>query len=774
MGQVGERVQLDISGIGPGFSGAGVINDGGEVLGIVVTQDRRERAAWMIPVSTIDRYMPRLLLYPPSEPPRAAVRRAATVTYPGYLPDSTDGDDLLGRTREIEAMAALLAARQTTPPLSVGLFGDWGTGKSFFMDKLRREIDYLATMSRAAHDTGQPTAMCAEVRQIVFNAWHYTDANLWPSLMTAIFAGLAQPKAGESESEAQERWKTEQQRLALTLETTRSQVDDARNRLEVAQSEVDRLNATLSAVEDKRAQERDSLTGLSAAARAVRQDPLVQAQVAKVRERFELEQGTELAEIQRLASEGLSVTRRLTRLWQLMRSAERRRFVWLFTIATVLGVGGCVTLLWLSEGRLWQVATGIVALLAPIAATATPIINRLLQGLGVIETAAAAALTAQEEARAKLDQEKEAILADLAQLDSRQALLRQEIVAAEGRVQEAERTLHDASTGRLLSEFITERSASNDYRSQLGVIAMIRRDFEQLAALMDLEPEGHPDPPPIERIVLYIDDLDRCAPDRVVEVLQAINLLLGLRLFVAVVAVDARWLQSSLELHFERVLGSRPASDGNLSHWSATPMNYLEKIIQIPYNLAPMGGDCFAQLLGQLFAPHQGTSVAGGGAQAPSGPQTTTSGEARDGEPGITDDTMLTLSEQALRRLSPSALNVTEEEIEFAGGLYSLVQTPRAAKRLANLYRLVRASLPDESLTALLEDGAHEVVLLLLALLIGRPAAAVDTFTRVLAGGDDESFDPRVPSGVALSKSYKLSEVKPWVPVVARHSFHAM
>jgi hypothetical protein len=38
--------------------------------------------------------------------------------------------------------------------------------------------------------------------------------------------------------------------------------------------------------------------------------------------------------------------------------------------------------------------------------------------------------------------------------------------------------------------------------------------------------------------VLYIDDLDRCPPRRVVEVLTAMQLLLALPLFVVVVAVD--------------------------------------------------------------------------------------------------------------------------------------------------------------------------------------------------------------------------------------------
>ncbi len=48
------------------------------------------------------------------------------------------------------------------------------------------------------------------------------------------------------------------------------------------------------------------------------------------------------------------------------------------------------------------------------------------------------------------------------------------------------------------------------------------------------------DLPELNRIVLYIDDLDRCPPKRVVEVLQAVHLLLAFELFVVVVGVDAR------------------------------------------------------------------------------------------------------------------------------------------------------------------------------------------------------------------------------------------
>src|SRR5262249_143903 len=88
------------------------------------------------------------------------------------------------------------------------------------------------------------------------------------------------------------------------------------------------------------------------------------------------------------------------------------------------------------------------------------------------------------------------------------------------------------------STSITRRRAvSQDYHKQLGLIESVHRDFKELSERL-----GTPEDPHVDRIVLYIDDLDRCPPDRVVEVLQALHLILSVPLFVVVVAVDSTWL----------------------------------------------------------------------------------------------------------------------------------------------------------------------------------------------------------------------------------------
>ena len=55
-------------------------------------------------------------------------------TIAGFHSDSADrGDDRLDVTRYARAFAIVMAAQKVNPPVSIGIFGDWGSGKSFFM-----------------------------------------------------------------------------------------------------------------------------------------------------------------------------------------------------------------------------------------------------------------------------------------------------------------------------------------------------------------------------------------------------------------------------------------------------------------------------------------------------------------------------------------------------------------------------------------------------------------------------------------------------------------
>ena len=143
-----------------------------------------------------------------------------------------------------------------------------------------------------------------------------------------------------------------------------------------------------------------------------------------------------------------------------------------------------------------------------------------------------------------------------------------------------------------LADFVNSRLQAGSYEKRLGLMQQVKQDLAALSARL-LPPrqadyqqreaklkqlkEGFPRGP--ARVVVYIDDLDRCPPDRVVEVLEAVQLLVKTSLFIAVLAIDERYITRALEKYYDGVLSR---------HGSPSGSDYLEKIIQIPYRVRPI------------------------------------------------------------------------------------------------------------------------------------------------------------------------------------------
>ncbi len=66
-------------------------------------------------------------------------------------------DDPLAIRRDVEAFASLLASRDLEPPLSIGLFGPWGSGKTTFLQRLKRAVKRHADEARRIGRPRRPT-----------------------------------------------------------------------------------------------------------------------------------------------------------------------------------------------------------------------------------------------------------------------------------------------------------------------------------------------------------------------------------------------------------------------------------------------------------------------------------------------------------------------------------------------------------------------------------------------------------------------------------------
>jgi|GEM_PF-3359872 len=103
------------------------------------------------------------------------------------------------------------------------------------------------------------------------------------------------------------------------------------------------------------------------------------------------------------------------------------------------------------------------------------------------------------------------------------------------------------------------------YGSPTGYMEEIREDIDMLQQGL----------PPGTKIVVIIDDLDRCAAEKIVSTLEAIKLLLNFKIFIVFLAVDSSVIARAIEKQYKEIY----AEAGRSGYF------YLDKIIQIPFRI---------------------------------------------------------------------------------------------------------------------------------------------------------------------------------------------
>ncbi|MFC7264399.1 P-loop NTPase fold protein [Streptomyces lutosisoli] len=626
---------------------------------------------------------------------------------PGFAGELSSGPDLLARTEDALALAVLLSSSGLTPPLAVGLFGDWGSGKTFFMKALESDIRRLTTSP--SPESNEESLFCKRVVSVWFNAWHYAEANLWASLVHNIFASLR----GDAS--------TPQHLLDQALDQVQGVQavrETAQERAETAQRTAEEARATLDEVMAKHRVARDEASRVRArdlwAALSV--DETLRSQVDEAASELGVRPvGATAREVAQTIEEARTVVDS-ARLMSAAGTWWKSPLVVGLGLAAFISVGGFLASVLIDSSATWFTpVTAAITQLAALGSGAaawvgrqTVLARRLLGPAQEIQRQIDARLAEEEagqrEEAAEVQQRVDEAAGALAAAE-------EELARAEEREAEAQAALRELSGARLLERYLSERAGSTDYGRYLGVIALAHRDLRDLDAF--LRRAATDAGQPVDRIVLYIDDLDRCPPRVVVDVLEAVHLLLALPLFVVVVGVDARWLTTSL-LDQNPLLLSHPVDRGRSpAEGSATPADYLDKIFQLSYELPPMTPQHCADLLTYIALSSQGGSTAATPPESASGAAVEPDGvRSAPAGAGTRDSTV-----------AAAALTLGPDELELIKTIAPLLgSSPRRAKRFLNVYRVVKARvLIDPGLQGRLTDRTTTHLMLLTAMATGLP-----------------------------------------------------
>jgi KAP-like P-loop domain-containing protein len=233
-------------------------------------------------------------------------------------------------------------------------------------------------------------------------------------------------------------------------------------------------------------------------------------------------------------------------------------------------------------------------------------------------------------------------------------------------------------TGQAVHGAYDELVSSPDYLAKAGFFYFVHADVQRV---LDLVATGR------RPLVVFVDDLDRCSPGTVVQVIEAINLFLAgdYPNSIFVIAMEPAMVAAHIEAAYSG-LAEALADTGP----SALGWRFLEKIVQLPLALPAMAADRKSRYIELLF---NGTAPAAPAAAAqaePAAPAATSLAQAVQTSQSLSGPASPAQA-RAIRQIIDRRLSEDSAEvgavIDFAAP--HLAANPREIKRFVNLFRFL-------------------------------------------------------------------------------------
>jgi hypothetical protein len=663
-----------------------------------------------------------------------------------------DTKDLLDIENDVRSFALLLAAKEVKPPIAIALFGRWGSGKSFFMKHLQKRVNELSEHQGFLVDpkntevkppSGKTENFCSGIAQIEFNAWSYLDSNLWAGLVTSIFEKLNEyitdtTKSGVATLRVQEKLK---ERLK-SLQSKKL-------------SEEDRLNGLKNlkhsyAIESKKLKDSIQTNFSNHILKYINADENLRETHKAISEDkvlSKLEEKLKLEDLKREANIFKSFYRNLIKTKGLI------KYMALALTTVVIAI---YFNYWFNiEGLTWAsfipLLTGLGIDFEGLRKRYKNIKHYILKFNSIMEE--------------NIELEEQVVLHQnlVAHAENQISEAEQQITEIDNKIDDFEQYMENEIHQETIRDFVQSRADHADYKSKLGIVSIIRKDFEILSQLFydwdkassdindkelkkdrqfikDQFKTGRN----LDRIILYIDDLDRCTDKKVLEVIQAVHLLMAFPLFNVVVGVDKRCVRNALllktKLAYLKIAPLDEIEDLGIN--MVTPGDYLEKIFQIPFELKEPHSRDIERLANHLLESQVEKiieEIKEDETEEWFEKKLNQVEEINDEETGLKEQPLFkrtpsldqiqnkveyleqlsTEEPRVLVSSAPDSLKLSEHEFKSIKEILFLVgNTPRTVKQYINIYWIIRAHKRPET-KRIFNGDDHMAIMFLLAMKFG-------------------------------------------------------
>lgn len=218
-----------------------------------------------------------------------------------------------------------------------------------------------------------------------------------------------------------------------------------------------------------------------------------------------------------------------------------------------------------------------------------------------------------------------------------------------------------------VSEGLLDYVRQPNYREHMGYQHQVLDDIRYLAGRLRRRKRS-------PRVVVFIDDLDRCSDEKVLETLQAINLLLTASGCYVILGIDTDMIIRAIQRHFDFEGDPQDKARG-----------YLRKILQLNLRLHGPAPGRKLGFLDDFFSAESREQLAEGAVGSTAGPT-----HPEPGPRGLPWD-LAGVRAPARYVVQLNRVEDTPHELWAFHQLADLVPTnPRELKRLVNVHRLVK------------------------------------------------------------------------------------
>jgi hypothetical protein len=212
-----------------------------------------------------------------------------------------------------------------------------------------------------------------------------------------------------------------------------------------------------------------------------------------------------------------------------------------------------------------------------------------------------------------------------------------------------------------------------NYKEKVGFIGDFQEDFSRIVSIITHRTFGWMP----QKLVIFIDDLDRCKSAKAVDIIEGINVFLGSGQCVFVIGMDATAVTASIETKYQSMFEQmHKERDGIVSAGRL----FLEKIIQVPLHVPYSTEKGMNSLVKRITKRRENPLQL---------PQTSTPSPRQGNTLTPTGGSGRTPTTQS-PPTGPLSDSYTRKDVEqaIALGISLLPKNPRQVKRFINLLRL--------------------------------------------------------------------------------------